>query len=86
MNDKEELIKVGKYNLEFNDILGINIDELEIFRSKGLPSHMVKRKHFKCLKYIKEIKKYKDNALEKRKVIMENVKISNEEIYKLFDL
>ena len=52
MNDKEELIKVGKYNLEFNDILGINIDELEIFRSKGLPSHMVKRKHFKCLKYI----------------------------------
>ena len=46
MNDKEELIKVGKYNLEFNDILGINIDELEIFRSKGLPSHMVKRKHF----------------------------------------
>ena len=41
---------------------------------------------FKCLKYIKEIKKYKDNALEKRKVIMENVKISNEEIYKLFDL
>ena len=52
MNDKEELIKVRKYNLEFNDILGINIDELEIFRSKGLPSHMVKRKHFKCLKYI----------------------------------
>lgn len=24
----------------------------EIYRSKGLPSHMVKRKHFSCLKYI----------------------------------
>lgn len=52
MSDKEELLKVGKYDPRFNDILGIDIEELEIYRSKGLPSHMVKRKHFKCLKYI----------------------------------
>lgn len=52
MEKKGELIKVGKYNLKFNKILGIEIEELEIYRSKGLPSHMVKRKHFKCLKYI----------------------------------
>lgn len=52
MEKKEELLKVGKYNSKFNEILGINIKELEIYRSKGLPSHMVKRKHFKCLKYI----------------------------------
>lgn len=52
MSEKDELLKVGKYNPLFNDILGINIEELEIFRSKGLPSHMVKRKHYKCLKYI----------------------------------
>lgn len=44
---------VGKYNSKFNEILGINIDEdLEIVRSKGLPTHMVKSKHFKALKYI----------------------------------
>lgn len=38
--------------MELNDILGININELEIYRSKGLPTHMVKRKHYNCLKYI----------------------------------
>ena len=52
MEDTEELLKVGKYNTELNNILGINIDELEIYRSKGLPTHMVKRKHYNCLKYI----------------------------------
>ena len=52
MDEKEQLIKVGKYNLDFNALLGIEIDELDIYRSKGLPSHMVKRKHYKCLKYI----------------------------------
>lgn len=52
MNEKEELLKVGRYNPRFNNILGIKIEELDIYRSKGLPAHMVKRKHFKCLKYI----------------------------------
>lgn len=52
MSNKEELLKVGKYNPRFNDILGIDIKDLEIYRSKGLPAHMLKRKHFKCLKYI----------------------------------
>ncbi len=52
MDEKEELLRVGKYNSRFNDILGIDIKELEIYRSKGLPAHIVKRKHFKCLKYI----------------------------------
>ena len=49
--EKEDLLKVGQYNSKFNDILGINIESLEIYRSKGLPSHIVKRKHYKCLKY-----------------------------------
>ncbi len=52
MEEKDELLKVGQYNSKFNEILGIDIKDLEIYRSKGLPSHMVKRKHFKCLKYI----------------------------------
>lgn len=50
--EKEDLLKVGQYNSKFNEILGINIEILEIYRSKGLPSHIVKRKHYKCLKYI----------------------------------
>ena len=49
---KEELILVGEYNIELNDILDINIEKMKIYRSKGLPTHMVKRKHYNCLKYI----------------------------------
>ena len=52
MEHKDELLRVGKYNTDLNDILNINIGELEIYRSKGLPTHMVKRKHYNCLKYI----------------------------------
>ena len=51
-NNKDELIKVGDYDQHYNELLDINIAGLEIFRSKGLPAHMVKRKHFTCLKYI----------------------------------
>lgn len=43
---------MGEYNPLFNKILGINIQEKEIYRSKGLPAHMIKRRHEKCLKYI----------------------------------
>ena len=50
MNNK--LLRVGKYNLVFNDILGINISDFDMYRSKGLPAHMLKRHHEKCLKYI----------------------------------
>ena len=51
-NMDDNILKVGKYNTKFNDILGLNIAELDIYRSKGLPTHMVKSKHFKALKYI----------------------------------
>ena len=49
---EKELIKVGKYNSKFNEILGLDIKNFEIYRSKGLRSHMIKRNHFNCLKYI----------------------------------
>ena len=48
MDEKNDLIKVGKYDLRYNELLSIDIEELDIFRSKGLPAHMVKRKHFNC--------------------------------------
>lgn len=41
---------------------------------------------WKCLKYTKEIKNKKNVILEKRKVVLDNIKLSDEEIYKLFDL
>ncbi len=52
MEENEEIIRVGKYNPKFNEILEIDLKDFDIYRSKGLPAHMVKRKHFKCLKYI----------------------------------
>ena len=48
----DKLIKVGNYNKKFNELLGINITQKEIFRSKGLPAHLLKRNHGNCLKYI----------------------------------
>lgn len=50
--ENEELLRVGTYNPKYNNILGITLKNLDIYRSKGLPSHMLKRKHYKCLKYI----------------------------------
>ena len=47
-----QLIWVGKYNKRFNELLGINITQEEIFRSKGLIAHLEKRNHTNCLKYI----------------------------------
>lgn len=52
MRDKNNLLKVGNFADKFNKIPGTDIKNLEIFRSKGLPAHIVKRKHYKCLKYI----------------------------------
>lgn len=52
MTEKKELLKVGKYDLRFNKVLGIEIAELEIYRSKGLPTHLIKHNHVNCLKYI----------------------------------
>ena len=55
MEGKEELLEVGKYNIKFNEILGVDIQDLPIYRSKGLPSHMIKRKYFRSLKHIDDI-------------------------------
>lgn len=55
MKTQEELVKVGEYNSKFNEILELNIDIKNIYMSKGLESHMIKRKHYKSLKYIKNI-------------------------------
>lgn len=50
-----ELIKVGEYNVKFNELLGEEIELQEIFMSKGLPAHILKRKHYKALEYIEHI-------------------------------
>ena len=48
----ENLLVVGNYNQAFNEILDIDIKYDTIYRSKGLPAHILKSNHAKCLKYI----------------------------------
>ena len=46
------MIPMGEFKSEFNKLLGTQIAEQTIYRSSGLVAHMLKRKHYKCLKYI----------------------------------
>ena len=48
----DEMIKLGTYNQEFNKIIGTEMKSMDIYRSKGLPAHLIKRKHYVALKYI----------------------------------
>ena len=57
----EKTVKVGKYNEIYNEILGINLKEKIIYQSKGLKTHMLKRKHFKAVKYVDDIPDIIDN-------------------------
>ena len=53
--DEDKLLEVGEYNQTFNELMGLAIPIHKIYRSKGLPSHLVKRQHFDCLKHIDDI-------------------------------
>lgn len=75
------MIKVGRYTEQFNNILGIRAEEKDIFMSSGLVTHMIKRNHQNCLKYvdcISDIIEKPDfigvNPNEKEKFSMELIK------------
>ena len=48
-------IVVGNYNTSFNSILGCNYPDYEIYRSKGLIAHLLKRHHESALKFIDDV-------------------------------
>ena len=48
----EKLLKVSQFNSRINDLLHANLPEYDIFRSKGLLAHLLKRKHFVAAKYL----------------------------------
>ena len=48
----EKLIKVAVFNTDLNGLLGTDFPAFSIFRSKGLVTHLIKRKHFTAAKYI----------------------------------
>lgn len=53
--DENKFIEVGEFYQELNDIVGLDIPLQKIYRSKGFSAHLIKRKHFNCLKHIDNI-------------------------------
>lgn len=52
MGKDDKLIKVASYNTELNYWLGTEFESFPIYRSKGLLTHLMNRKHFVAAKYI----------------------------------
>ena len=52
----ENLTVVGEYNLKFNDILELSLDEQSIYKADGLRTH-IERRHPECLEYLDLIPK-----------------------------
>lgn len=57
----EELIKVGRYNQEYNELLGLNLDKHDIYYSPGIEIHMRKRHHIDCIPYISRLNEIIDS-------------------------
>ena len=74
---------VGQYNKKFNELLGIDIRQEDIYKSVGLETHMKKRNHFDCLKYIKDISDIIKNP--DYIGINPNEKTQSVELIKIFD-
>lgn len=52
MGKDDKLIKVASYNTKLNQWLGTEFESFAIYRSKGLLTHLINRKHFVAAKYI----------------------------------
>ena len=52
MGKDNKLIKITSFNTELNRWLGTEFESFEIYRSKGLLTHLINRKHFVAAKYI----------------------------------
>lgn len=83
MSDK--LIRIATFNIALNSLLGTNFQAFAIYRSKGLLSHLINRKHFTAAKYIDYLPEiiespdyagYYDGNIELVKVFKDNIFIS----------
>ncbi|MBR6486486.1 MAG: hypothetical protein IKT17_07340 [Lachnospiraceae bacterium] len=50
MSDK--LIRITSFNTNLNTLLGTDFQAFTVYRSKGLMTHMINKKHFTAAKYI----------------------------------
>jgi len=52
MPNDDKLIKVGRLNSKIDKLVGKTISNIDIFRSKGFLTHLLKRKHYTAAKYL----------------------------------
>lgn len=52
MGNEEKLIQVARFNTRLNSVLRTSYESFMIYRSKGLVTHLIKRKHYIAAKYI----------------------------------
>ncbi len=83
MSDK--LIWVAVFNTDLNTLLGTEFQAFPIYRSKGLLTHLINRKHFIAAKYIDYLPEiirspdyagYYDGKVELVKMFKDNIFIS----------
>ena len=83
MSDK--LIKIATFNTELNPLLGTDFQAFSIYRSKGLLTHLINRKHYTAAKYIDYLPEiisspdyagYTDGNIELVKIFKDNIFIS----------
>lgn len=55
MGNSDKLFQVARFNPEFNKILKTSYEAFMIYQSKGLLTHLLKRKHYVAAKYIDNI-------------------------------
>lgn len=48
----EKLIRITKFNISLNSILGTSFTDFYVYRSKGLMTHLLNRNHYISAKYI----------------------------------
>ena len=51
----DRMIKLGMYDEKFNKLIGQELESMDIYYSRGLSSHLLKRHHYKALKYINNL-------------------------------
>ena len=52
MSKDEELVTVTTFNTSLNKWIGTSYDSFPIYRSKGLLTHLINRKHYIAIKYM----------------------------------
>lgn len=82
---REKLLKIAIFNTDLNRLLGTDFPAFTVYRSKGLMTHLLNRKHFTAAKYIDYLPEiitspdyagYKDGSIELVKVYKNSIFIS----------